>query len=241
MLLIHGSMVIDAHEQGLNPSSLRVPGSDRVQVRAPPSGGVHGLRLHQTGMMVSPPAAPDGEKPTTAAGSIDPALCASYRLPASHVAALIAGFVLVPAVVGELFFSVFVRRDIPYGNVIWLVIAAWNAYWFLWRFAYSAQVDQGMLRWRAPLHSGVFPVRQLRRIRPSRIFWNIEIMKVAGEGAVLIWAVKGFTGFASALAGQAAGLDLRLSRQARLAERLPVPSNFHARGPGVGTCDRTGR
>jgi hypothetical protein len=150
----------------------------------------------------------------------------SYRVPTSHVVALIAVFVLVPAAAGELFFSLVIRRDIPYGTVLWVVIAAWNAHWFLLRFAFSAYIDDGTLHWRAPLRSGAFPVSQLRRVRPSRLFSNIQVMEASGEGAVMIWAVKGFNRFASALAGQQPGLDLRLSAPARLAERLPVRSSF---------------
>ncbi len=151
----------------------------------------------------------------------------SYRVPTSHVAALIAVFVLVPAAAGELSFSlVRRRRDIPYGTVLWVVIGAWNAHWFLLRFAYSASVDNGTLHWRAPLRSGAFPVSQLRRVRPSRIFANIQVMEASGEGALRIWAVKGFNRFASALAAQQPALDLRLSVPARLAEGLPVQSSF---------------
>ncbi|MGH7749084.1 MAG: hypothetical protein ACREQ5_30605, partial [Candidatus Dormibacteria bacterium] len=86
----------------------------------------------------------------------------SYRVPPAQLAVLITLFALVPAAAGELFFTVIIRRDIPYGDVLWLAIAAWNAYWFLLRFAHGVEVEDGTLLWRAPLRSGTLAVGDVR-------------------------------------------------------------------------------
>src|SRR3982074_1314236 len=102
-----------------------------------------------------------------------------YRLPRTHVLALVGIFAILPALAGELIFDVVLRLAIPYGEVIWLLIALWNLYWFLFRFAYAAgivaDIDSGYLRWRTPLRSGVLPIAALRCARPSHVFSNIEV------------------------------------------------------------------
>lgn len=149
----------------------------------------------------------------------------SYRVPRAQVAALVTLFAFAPAAAGELFFDVVIRRDIPYGAVLWLAIAAWNAYWFLLRFAHAVDVEDGVLRWRAPLRSGTVDMADLRRVRPSWIFSNIEVMETAGGAPVLVWAVKGFRQLITA-ASTEHPVPCQLSLQARLADRLPVRSSF---------------
>jgi hypothetical protein len=150
----------------------------------------------------------------------------SYHLPASHVVALIALFALVPAALGEAFFDLVIRRDLPYGTLLWIAIGCWNVYWFLLRFAHVVDVEDGMLRWRAPLRSGSLPISELRSVRPSRLFSNIEIMETADGTRLLVWAVRGFSGLMEAVASERPDLPVLLSLQGRLAERIPVRSSF---------------
>jgi len=155
----------------------------------------------------------------------------SYHLPASHVVALIALFTLVPAAICEAFFDLVIRRDLPYGTLIWAAVICWNVYWFLLRFAYAVDVEEGTLRWRAPLRSGSLSISELRRVRPSRIFSNIEILET-GDGARLpVWAVKGFGRLMGAVVSERPDLPVLLSLQGRWAERVPVRSSFR---PGTG-------
>ncbi len=169
--------------------------------------------------------------PLTAAAPTTGAAPPSYRLPIAHLVGAIATFTLVPAAAGWVLFDVIIRRDLPGGNLLWLAIAGWNAYWFLMRFAYAVEVEDGVLRWRAPLRSGTVPVAGLRRLRPSWLFSNIEVLEIEGGPALLVWAVRGFGRFASALGAQRPGLPVSHSVQGRLAEHLPVRSSFRA-GPG---------
>jgi hypothetical protein len=135
-------------------------------------------------------------------------------------------FAVVPAAAGELFFGVILHLDIPYGTLIWLLIAGWNLYWFLLRFAYAVDLEDDVLRWRAPLRSGTLPIATLRRVRSSRIFSNVQIMEIGDGAPILVWAVKGVGQLMDALEAQRPGLDFHLSLQERLAERMPVRSSF---------------
>jgi hypothetical protein len=155
----------------------------------------------------------------------------SYHLPVPHLVVLIAVFALAPAAAGWVLFDVVIRRDIPFGNLLWLAIAGWNVYWFLLRFVHAVDVEEGVLRWRAPLRSGTVSIARLRRVRPSWIFSNIEVMETERGTSLPVWAVKGFDGFMGAVVAQRPDLPVRLSVQGRLAERLPVRSSFRA-GPG---------
>ena len=153
----------------------------------------------------------------------------SYRVPRVQVAILVGLFAFAPAAAGELFVDVVIRRDIPYGALLWLAIAAWNAYWFLLRFAHVVDIEDGRLSWRAPLRSGTLEAADLRRVRPSWIFSNIQVMETAAGSPVLVWAVKGFSELIGAVSTQRP-LPCQLSPQARLAARMPVRSSFRGWG-----------
>jgi hypothetical protein len=153
----------------------------------------------------------------------------SYRVPPVQVAMLVALFALAPAAAGELLFGVILRIDIPYGAVLWLAIAVWNAYWFLLRFAHRAELDDaGVLRWRAPLRSGRVDLADLEKVRPSLLFSNIQILDTGRGRPAMVWAVRGFGELAAAFDAQHPGLPCQLSPQARLAARMPLRSAFEA-------------
>jgi hypothetical protein len=143
-----------------------------------------------------------------------------------HLVAVIAVFALVPAAAGWVLFDLVIRLEIPYGNLLWLAIAGWNVYWFLLRFVYAVDVEEGVLTWRAPLRSGTVSIARLRRVRPSWIFSNIEVLETERGTSLLVWAVKGFGRFMGAVVDQRPDLPVHLSLQGRLAEHLPVRSSF---------------
>ena len=153
----------------------------------------------------------------------------AYRVPPVQVGMLVALFALAPAACGELLFAVILRWDIPYGAVLWLAIGLWNAYWFLLRFAHRVELDEhGRLRWTAPLRRGSVAVADLRRVRPSLLFSNIQILDTGRARPAMVWAVRGFGELAGALDRQRPGLPCQLSPQARIAARLPLRSAFQA-------------
>jgi hypothetical protein len=157
----------------------------------------------------------------------------TYRVPPFQVGILVALFALAPAACGELLFDVILRWDIPYGALLWLAIGLWNAYWFLLRFAHRVDLDpDGTLCWRAPLRRGSVAVADLRKVRPSLLFSNIQILDTGRGRPAMVWAVRGFGELAGALDGRSPGLPCQLSPQARLAARLPLRSAFRA-GAGL--------
>jgi len=142
---------------------------------------------------------------------------------------LVGLFALAPAACGEILFDLILRIDIPYGALLWLAIALWNAYWFLLRFAHRAELDrEGTLRWRAPLRRGSLAVAELRKVRPSLLFSNIQILDTGRGRPAMVWAVRGFGELMGALDVQRPGLPWQLSPQARLAARMPLRSAFEA-------------
>jgi len=156
----------------------------------------------------------------------------AYRVPWTQVLALIALFAILPAAAGELIFDVILKWDIPYGVILWLLIAGWDLYWFLVRFAYAADLDSGTLRWRTPLRSGTFALGQLRAVRPSWIFSNVQVLQRREARPVLLWAVRGFSRFMDSVVVQRPDLPVRFQLQGRLAERMPVRSSFRPRLEG---------
>lgn len=159
--------------------------------------------------------------------SAPPSGC-SYRVPLTQVGILVALFALLPMALGELFFDVIIRRDIPYGAVVWLAIILWNAYWFLLRFAHRVELDGATLRWRAPLRSGSVALADIRRVRPSWLFSNIQVMDTGARGPAMVWAVRGFRDLVDAVSAERPGLPCQLSPQARIAARMPLRSGFQA-------------
>jgi hypothetical protein len=151
----------------------------------------------------------------------------TYRVPPLQVGFLVALFALAPAACGELLFDVILRWDIPYGALLWAAIGVWNAYWFLLRFAHRVELDgHGILRWRAPLRRGSVTVADLRKVRPSLLFSNIQILDTGRGRPAMVWAVRGFGELIGALDTQRPGLPCQLSPQARIAARLPLRSAF---------------
>jgi hypothetical protein len=174
------------------------------------------MRRHGSGVPLNVAPAVPGTAPS------------SYRLPVPQLVGAIAVFALLPAVAGWVLFDVFIRLDIPCGNLVWLVIAGWNVYWFLMRFAFAVALEDGMLSWRAPLRSGTMSIAELRRVRPSWMFSNIEVMETERGTPLLVWAMKGFGRLMSAVLAERPDVTVRVSLQGRLAERLPVRSSFRA-------------
>ncbi len=160
--------------------------------------------------------------------SAPPAGGCSYRVPGVQVGVLVALFALLPMALGELFFAVIIRRDVPYGAVVWLAIVVWNAYWFLLRFAHRVELDGSTLRWRAPLRSGSVALADIRRVRPSWLFSNIQVMDTGARGPAMVWAVRGFRDLVDAVWVERPGLPCQLSPQARIAARMPLRSGFRA-------------
>lgn len=156
-----------------------------------------------------------------------------YQVHRMQLLALLLLYVVVPALAGEMLFDVVLHVDLPFGGVVWGGIALWNVYWFGLRFAYVAAIDGDILRWRSPLRRGTLPVSAIRRVRPSRLFSNIQVLETRSGRPALVWAVKGFVPFLEEAVTPTSDVPVHIQAQSRISERLPVRSSFRGRVAGL--------
>lgn len=114
---------------------------------------------------------------------------------------------------------------IPF-TVLWLGAVAWNAYWWLLRFAADITLDGDYLRWAAPLRRGELRLDELTEIRPMRLASNVAVIEAADNRRVLVLATKGIRAFTDEISRRRPELPVRLGWQARFAERMPGRSAF---------------
>jgi hypothetical protein len=58
-------------------------------------------------------------------------------------------------------------RGLALFGVLALLLAAWAAYWTMWRLANRLELDGEVLRWSTPLRRGAVPVSELRWVTTS--------------------------------------------------------------------------
>jgi hypothetical protein len=110
--------------------------------------------------------------------------------------------------------------------LLWIAIAIFNGYWFLFRIVYELELDDQILRWRTPLRRGSVALLDIAELRPFRLGSNIEIIELDDGTRLRVFVRKGFRAFADELAAQRPGLPVRLGFQARMTERMPGWSGF---------------
>jgi hypothetical protein len=114
----------------------------------------------------------------------------------------------------------------------WIAVLCWNAYWFLLRLCYRVDLQDGILRWRAPLRSGNAPLVGLRALRPGRLSPNIAVFEFVDGPRVLVLARRGLADFAARVQAAAPQAVVRTSWYTRLTERLPGSTGFRS-GDGM--------
>lgn len=108
--------------------------------------------------------------------------------------------------------------------VLWIGMAAFGQYWYLFRQAYDLRFDSEYLYWRSPLRSGRLELQGLRRVR---VRWGTDAFIENTDRARLhVIAQKGFTRFSAKLAAQDPGLEVRIGLIHRLLEWLPGSTLF---------------
>ena len=60
------------------------------------------------------------------------------------------------------------RFSVPF-LLFWLFALGWNAYWWLFRVAYSLALRDGVLEWEAPLRRGHIATAALTAFRPLKL------------------------------------------------------------------------
>ena len=111
-------------------------------------------------------------------------------------------------------------------TILWLFAMAWNAYWFLTRFAIQLSIDGGSLCWSAPVRSGRVLISEIVEVRPMRFASNVEVFVCRGRRPILVMATKGLRAFSDELVRQRADLPVRLGWQAKIAEWMPGRTHF---------------
>jgi hypothetical protein len=108
----------------------------------------------------------------------------------------------------------------------WIAVLCWNAYWFLLRLCYRLDLEDGILRWWAPLRSGHAPLTGLRALRPARLGPNVAVLEFVDGPHVLVLAGRGFAEFAARVQATAPQAVVRTSWYIRLTKRLPGSGRF---------------
>ena len=108
--------------------------------------------------------------------------------------------------------------------LFWLFALGWNAYWWLFRVAYSVTLRDGVLAWEAPLRRGRIATSALRAFRPMKLLPNVIVIKHAGGQPLLVMPGKGIADLAAALRETRPDLDVRVGPAGRMHEWMPGPS-----------------
>lgn len=137
---------------------------------------------------------------------------ASYRMYRLYRAQVLVMFAIFGAAVPFVVAASLGDRDGPPLLFVLAGIAAvgWNAYWFLLRLCHRLDLEDGVLRWWAPLRSGHAPLADLRALRPVRLTPNVAVFDFVDGPRVLVLVGRGFAAFAArvqAAAPQAAVRD----------------------------------
>ena len=148
----------------------------------------------------------------------------TYRAPRAMLLLLPAGF-LVAVLVGVTMFvgdSPTLAGPLRWFPLVWFAGLLWNAYWWFFRIAYGAGLNQFTLRWRCIGRSGEIPLEDLTNVRPSRLAPSIQVIEHR-NGKLLLFVRKGLGPFLEQLAMARPELPIRVGRFAQSAERRQGP------------------
>ena len=105
-----------------------------------------------------------------------------------------------------------------------IVAIAWNAYWWLFRVAFSLTLRDGAVEWETPLRRGRIPTDDLTSLGPTALVPSLLLLKHTGGPSLLVVQGKGFGEFAAVLRQARPDLDVRAGSLGRMADRMPGPS-----------------
>ena len=108
--------------------------------------------------------------------------------------------------------------------LFWLFALGWNAYWWLFRVAFSLTIGNGVLEWEAPLRRGRIPVTELTAFRPMKLLPNVVLISHTGGRPLLVMPRKGIVDLASAIGRSRPDLEVRVGPKGRMQQRMPGPS-----------------
>jgi hypothetical protein len=93
-------------------------------------------------------------------------------------------------------------------TVLWLGALGWNAYWWLGRACTEVQVDGPTLSWATPLTRGATAVRDVARIRASRMSRQLAVIELRDRRPLVVPVRYGFGALERAISAAAPGVDV---------------------------------
>jgi len=81
----------------------------------------------------------------------------------------------------------------------WLAVLAWNAYIWLFRFAWQLELSGDVLTWRTPFRYGEVIAADIREVGPSPLSQQISVITSASRPKIYALTQSGFTQFAQEL------------------------------------------
>lgn len=72
--------------------------------------------------------------------------------------------------------------------VLWFGGLGWNAYWWLFRFAYRVELVGTTLRWKAPLASGALPVSAITSAGGFPGAFFVWVLRAPGHRSLVVFA-----------------------------------------------------
>jgi len=108
--------------------------------------------------------------------------------------------------------------------IVWMIVAGFIVYRYLFTIAYDLRQEIDQLAWKAPLRSGIVPLRNIQRIRCR---WGDGVIYVSSRGCIHVLAQKGFVRFASTVGQLCPWVEVRVGWSARFMEWLPASTAFH--------------
>jgi hypothetical protein len=114
--------------------------------------------------------------------------------------------------------------DVQAFLVLWILVAVYGLYWYLFRYAYDLRFDRDFLYWRSPLRSGKLLLNDLRRVR---VRWGTDAILVTVDGSRLhALAQKGFARFCAKLAAEHPQVEVQIGLMSRFLELFPGSTPF---------------
>lgn len=110
--------------------------------------------------------------------------------------------------------------------VLWLLVAVWNSYWFLFRIAYRLDLWQSSIRWQTPLRSGTIALTDLVEMRPMRFGSSVEVLRLSDGSKVQVMVRRGFVDFMAEVQAAAPHVQARVGTLARIGNWGPGPRGF---------------
>jgi hypothetical protein len=121
----------------------------------------------------------------------------------------------------------------PHGfGLVFVLIAVWLDYWWLFRVSYRLRLSNGSLAWRGILTSGSVSMDVIRRVRPFRLGNGFIVIEQTQGRPLVVPVYRGLAEFVECLREQRPELPIRFGWFNRLQMALTIWSRFSGRRPG---------